>query len=279
MNVQIQCRDIVDSTNLWAKEAAMQGAPEGTLLVADQQSAGRGRRGRSWSSPPGESIYMSLILRPVIRPEQASMLTLVMGLSVVQAVRELFGLDAWIKWPNDMVINGKKVCGILTEMSVSAEGIQHVIIGTGINVNGTVFENEIAKTATSLLLENAVFNRCNSLDENTDSVGKVKTEGSDSVNQTEKLDRKQIIDAVMDAFSRNYAKFLETGDLQKLVQEYNDILINRGKEIRVLDPAGEYNGISGGINAQGELLVTKEDGTCVSVYAGEVSVRGVYGYV
>lgn len=279
MNVQIQCRDIVDSTNLWAKEAAMQGAPEGTLLVADQQSAGRGRRGRSWSSPPGESIYMSLILRPVIRPEQASMLTLVMGLSVVQAVRELFGLDAWIKWPNDMVINGKKVCGILTEMSVSAEGIQHVIIGTGINVNGTVFENEIAKTATSLLLENAVFNRCNSLDENADSVGKVKTQGSDSVNQTEKLDRKQIIDAVMDAFSRNYAKFLETGDLQKLVQEYNDILINRGKEIRVLDPAGEYNGISGGINAQGELLVTKEDGTCVSVYAGEVSVRGVYGYV
>ena len=279
MNVQIQCRDIVDSTNLWAKEAAMQGAPEGTLLVADQQSAGRGRRGRSWSSPPGESIYMSLILRPVIRPEQASMLTLVMGLSVVQAVRELFGLDAWIKWPNDMVINGKKVCGILIEMSVSAEGIQHVIIGTGINVNGTVFENEIAKTATSLLLENAVFNRCNSLDENTDSVGKVKTQGSDSVNQTEKLDRKQIIDAVMDAFSRNYAKFLETGDLQKLVQEYNDILINRGKEIRVLDPAGEYNGISGGINAQGELLVTKEDGTCVSVYAGEVSVRGVYGYV
>ena len=124
-----------------------------------------------------------------------------------------------------------------------------------------------------------MFNRCNSLDENTDSVGKVKTQGSDSVNQTEKLDRKQIIDAVMDAFSRNYAKFLETGDLQKLVQEYNDILINRGKEIRVLDPAGEYNGISGGINAQGELLVTKEDGTCVSVYAGEVSVRGVYGYV
>lgn len=279
MNVQIQCRDIVDSTNLWAKEAAMQGAPEGTLLVADQQSAGRGRRGRSWSSPPGESIYMSLILRPVIRPEQASMLTLVMGLSVVQAVRELFGLDAWIKWPNDMVINGKKVCGILTEMSVSAEGIQHVIIGTGINVNGTVFEEEITKTATSLLLETAVLNRCDSLDENADFVGKVKPQGSGSVDQIEKLDRRQIIDAVMDAFSRNYAKFLETGDLQKLVQEYNNVLINRGKEIRVLDPAGEYNGISGGINAQGELLVTKEDGTCVSVYAGEVSVRGVYGYV
>lgn len=279
MNVQIQCRDIVDSTNLWAKEAAMQGAPEGTLLVADQQSAGRGRRGRSWSSPPRESIYMSLILRPVIRPEQASMLTLVMGLSVVQAVRELFGLDAWIKWPNDMVINGKKVCGILTEMSVSAEGIQHVIIGTGINVNGTVFEEEITKTATSLLLETAVLNRCDSLDENADFVGKVKPQGSGSVDQIEKLDRRQIIDAVMDAFSRNYAKFLETGDLQKLVQEYNNVLINRGKEIRVLDPAGEYNGISGGINAQGELLVTKEDGTCVSVYAGEVSVRGVYGYV
>lgn len=252
MQIQIQYRDKVDSTNLWAKELAEAGAAEGTLLVADQQSAGRGRRGRSWSSPAGESIYMSLILRPEILPEQASMLTLVMGLSVVQACRQLYGLDAWIKWPNDMVICGKKACGILTEMNLSKDGTWYVIIGTGINVNGRDFEAAIADTATSLLLE---------------------------TKEAKNLDRQQIIDVVMACFSKNYELFLETGDLKNLLQAYNQVLINRGKEIRVLESSGDYTGISDGINEKGELLVTKEDGTCTAVYAGEVSVRGVYGYV
>lgn len=250
MNYQIQYRETVDSTNVWAKELARGGAPEGTAAVADRQSAGRGRRGRSWVSPPKSSVYMSLILRPQIRPDQASMLTLVMGLSVVQACRESLGLDAWIKWPNDMVINGKKVCGILTEMGMVSQEIDYVVVGVGINVNQQDFPEEIAETATSLSLEKG-----------------------------EKLSREEVRAAVLETFARNYEKFLQTGDLCRLMDEYNQVLINKDRSIRVLDPAGEYNGISGGINEKGELLVTKGDGTCVAVYAGEVSVRGVYGYV
>ena len=151
-----------------------------------------------------------------------------------------------------MVIHGKKACGILTEMSVSKDGTWYVVIGTGINVNGRDFDEVIADTATSLLLE-------------------TKAE--------ELLDRQEIMDAVMACFSKNYKLFVETGDLKKLLQSYNQVLINRGKEIRVLEPSGDYTGISDGINEKGELLVTREDGTCTAVYAGEVSVRGVYGYV
>lgn len=273
MQIQIQYRDNVDSTNLWAKELAEAGAAEGTLLVADRQSDGRGRRGRSWSSPAGESIYMSLILRPEILPEQASMLTLVMGLSVVQACRQLYGLDAWIKWPNDMVIGGKKVCGILTEMSVSAEEIQYVVVGIGINVNGRCFEPEIADTASSLFLECLEKGQIPQPETTALTVPKIFPK------ETEGLDRNRILAAVMESFAENYKKFLEGRDLRYLQSDYNQMLINVGKEVRVLEPSGEYRGISSGINEKGELLVTKEDGTCTPVYAGEVSVRGVYGYV
>lgn len=250
MNYQMQYLEVVDSTNEWARRLAKEGALEGTLCMADAQTAGKGRRGRVWDSPSGHSIYMSLILRPAIRPEQASMLTLVMGLSVVQACRHLFAVDAWIKWPNDMVIAGKKVCGILTEMNMGSSGIDFVVIGTGINVNQMDFSGELTQNATSLALE---LGHC--------------------------IHRRQLLDAVLSAFEKNYELFLENGDLRDLVDAYNRVLINKDKEIRVLDPAGEYYGISSGINEKGELLVTKEDGTCEEIFAGEVSVRGVYGYV
>lgn len=250
MQYQIQYQEVVDSTNDWAKRLAKEGAPEGLVCMADTQTAGRGRLGRQWASPAGDSISMSLLLRPQISPSQASMLTLVMGLSVVQACRSLLGVDAWIKWPNDMVIHGKKVCGILTEMTLQGSQIDAVVIGTGINVNQTDFPEAIQATATSLALEYG-----------------------------QNMDRREVLDAVLAAFERNYELFLQTGDLRSLQEAYNQVLINRGNEIRVLDPKGAYNGISGGINENGELLVTKEDGTCEAVYAGEVSVRGVYGYV
>ena len=178
ISYQVHYRDLVDSTNTWAKDLAKEGMPEGTICVTDAQTAGKGRRGRTWISPKGESIYMSLILRPEILPEQASMLTLVMGLSVVEACEKLYQVDAHIKWPNDMVINGKKVCGILTEMSLAGSKIDYVIVGTGINVNQSSFAEEIQKTATSIALE----------------VGHV-------------VDRKELQDAVLEIFAYNYEKF------------------------------------------------------------------------
>ena len=148
--------DSVDSTNLRIKQMGDEGAPEGTLAVADKQTAGRGRRGRSWDSPSGSSIYMSLLLRPKIEPDQAPMLTLVMALSVAEGIMDCGDScgnpDVKIKWPNDIVYQGKKLCGILTEMSADMDQIHYVIVGIGINVQMTDFPKEIQNTATSLKL-------------------------------------------------------------------------------------------------------------------------------
>lgn len=242
--------DVLDSTNIRAKTEAEQGASHGTLVVADMQTAGRGRRGRSWSSPAGTNAYFTLILKPDFEPDRASMLTLVMAMAVAEGIVETCGAKVYIKWPNDIVISGKKVCGMLTELSVQQDYIQHVVIGAGVNVGLQEFVPEIADTATCLEQECA-----------------------------RKISRTELIVHIMKAFEKYYDSFLETLDFSSLKEAYNERLVNCGREVRVMDPKGEYTGISKGINASGELLVELPDGSERSVYAGEVSVRGIYGYV
>jgi len=243
------------STNLDCKQLAQQGAPHGTLAVAEAQVSGRGRRGRSWESPAGTSVYMSLLCRPDFPPDRAPMLTLVMGLSVAQAVNRYTGLPAKIKWPNDVVVNGKKICGILTEMEMGLETreIQYLVIGVGINVSNKEFPEELQGIATSLYLE--------------------------SGENKEKILRAVLVRYVMEAFEENYERFSETMDLSLLQKGYNEHLVNRDAAVKVLDPKGEYTGVAKGIGPDGDLLVETEDGTVKKVYAGEVSVRGLYGYV
>ena len=242
--------DEIDSTNIKAKELAEQGYPNGTLVVADQQVSGRGRRGRSWESPSGTGIFMTLMLKPEINPNSASMLTLVAALAVAKAIKDVTGLDAQIKWPNDIVINGKKICGILTEMSAQFDYINHIVIGIGINVHNEVFSDEIAHMASSLLLES----------------------------QGKKFRRAEIIEKILEYFEEYYEIYLETEDLTALTGEYNKILVNMNKPVRVLDPKDEFEGKAMGITAKGELIVdTWESRKLVS--SGEVSVRGIYGYV
>ena len=213
--------DVTDSTNLRIRQLGDEGAPHGTLAVADRQTAGRGRRGRSWESPAGSSIYMSVLLRPEIPPDKAAMLTLVMACSVAEGIRgcleqEVSGEipQVQIKWPNDIIINGKKLVGILTEMSSQIDYINHVTVGVGINVNMTEFPEAISQTATSLRLE------CGHA-----------------------VKRAPVIAAVMERLEANYQAHAE------------------------------------GITKTGELIVRREDGTVENICAGEVSVRGVYGYV
>ena len=203
-----------------------------------------------WTSPSGVGIWMSLVLRPKISPASASMLTLVAALSVREGIEKETGLLAGIKWPNDLVLNGKKICGILTEMSTELMEIQYVVPGIGINVNQTEFPDEIKETAASLYLES----------------GKI-------------WKRSGLIAAIMEAFEKNYDIFLETGDMSGLMEEYNQYLVNRGKEVCVLAPQGEYRAMADGINREGSLLVTRADGTREEIISGEVSVRGIYGYV
>ena len=242
--------DTIDSTNTKAQELAEKGYPSGTLVVADKQESGKGRRGRSWVSPSGTGIFMTLMIKPDINPNNASMLTLVAALAVAKAITSVTGEEALIKWPNDIVINGKKVCGILTEMNAQFDYINHIVVGIGINVHNESFPEEISQMASSLMIE---------------AGGK-------------RFHRAQIIAETMLYFEQYYDTFLKTQDLSALVREYDELLVNRNKSVRVLDPKEPFDGKAMGITPKGELIVdTWESRKLVS--SGEVSVRGIYGYV
>jgi BirA family biotin operon repressor/biotin-[acetyl-CoA-carboxylase] ligase len=241
--------DSIDSTNTKAKELAEGGHPTGTLVVADQQTAGKGRRGRTWESPAGNSIFMTLLLKPDINPNNASMLTLVSAMAVCGSIRKVTGADALIKWPNDIVIDGKKICGILTEMSAQFDYISHIVIGIGINVHNETFPEEIQATAGSL------FQACN-----------------------RRFHRADLIEGFLEEFERVYEIYMRTEDMNGLQKEYDSLLVNKGRQVRVLDPKEPFEGKAMGITKRGELIVdTWESRKQVS--SGEVSVRGIYGYV
>lgn len=238
------------STNLDVKRLMEDGAEEGVLAVAGEQTQGRGRRGRSWQSPPDSNIYMTIGLRPDFQPDLAPMVTLLKAMAVAKAVEETCDLKTQIKWPNDVVVGGRKICGILTEMSAETGYIQYIVIGTGINVNITEFPEDIKETATSLCIET----------------------GSTVL-------RAPIVAKTMEYFEMYYEKFMQTKDLSLLMEEYNGLLVNKDTRVKVLDPQNEFEGTARGIDKKGQLLVEKADGSMEAVYAGEVSVRGVYGYV
>lgn len=240
----------IDSTNTQAKRMAKTGAEHGLIVTADKQSAGKGRRGRAWESPAGMNLYFSILLRPEFEPDKAPMLTLVMAYSVAKVIGAQEGLPVGIKWPNDLVLEKKKICGILTEMELSENQIADVVIGVGINVNTTEFPKELRDKATSLYLQKGC-----------------------------KVERESLLQQILKEFGQQYERFLEIQDLSFLKDAYNQMLINKGKEVLVLEPGHEYQAKALGVNEKGELLVKKNDGSVEAVFAGEVSVRGIYGYV
>lgn len=244
--------DEIDSTNdeLKRRYTANAAMTNGILAITDNQTVGKGRRGRQWETPAGENIAMSFLLKPQFGPDKASMLTLLAALAVAEGTEKVTGISCGIKWPNDVIIGDKKYCGILTEMSVEPDFIHYVIVGIGINVNTKSFPEEISKTATSIYKESGNI-----------------------------TDRTRIVTAVLESFEKYYEAFEQNENLQEVQHIYNERLVSLDKEVRVLDPKGEYSGISRGINESGELLVELSDGKIKEVYAGEVSVRGIYGYV
>ncbi len=242
-----------DSTNLraWQETEKQSDGFEGDCLyVADAQNAGRGRRGRSWESPAGKNLYFSLVLKPALPTECLSMVTLVMALSIAQAIEQLTGKCAGIKWPNDIVLEKRKVCGILTQLKLSGTKTDFLVIGVGINVKSQQFSEELADIAGAL----------------EELCGKA-------------VEREQLLAQMLKQFYENYRLFAEAGDFSPLKQAYEELLIGKDGPVRVLDPQGEYEGISRGITATGELLVERGCGEIEQVFAGEVSVRGLYGYV
>lgn len=240
----------LDSTNNRAKALAQKGAAHGTVVLAEEQVSGKGRLDRSWVTPKGSSIAMSCILRPKFPPQKASMLTLLMGLSVAQTCRKQYHLDAWIKWPNDILVSEKKICGILTEMDTDAEKIRDVVIGVGVNANLTEFPEDLRQKATSLQRE---------------------------LGHT--VQRAPLAASVLGIFEEHYGKFCVREDLTEFMEDYNRILINQNRPVRVLQSKEELEGTARGINTQGELLVERENREILQIRAGEVSVRGLDGYV
>lgn len=246
MGQSIYFYEETDTTNNRARELALEGAPEGTLVVAEKQTAGRGRRGKVWESPLGTGIWMSLVLRPQIMPAEASVLTLLCGLATAEAIEAKTGLSAGIKWPNDILINGKKAVGILTEMDCEMSEVHFVIPGIGINVNTASFPPEIAEIATSLYLE----------------CGKT-------------VSRRRLVHKVLERLEEHYETFLRTGSFAAMLEDYRKHCITLGKEVHVLGRE-PFFAEALDITPEGELLVRRADnGKEEVVFSGEVSIRGV----
>ena len=239
----------MDSTNIRAKRLGEQNAENGTVVVTQYQTAGRGRRGNTWISPVG-NCYFSLLLRPEILAERASMLTLVTALALAKTIRQVTDLETMIKWPNDIVVNGKKLCGILTESSTDLENIHYVVVGIGINCNQTEFSKEIAEMATSVRLETGI-----------------------------EVNRSKLLGTFLSMFETYYETFLETEDLSKMLEDYNNLLVNRGREVKIIEKEKERILTAVGIDENGGLLVEDKQGKQETIISGEVSVRGLYGYV
>ena len=231
-----------DSTNRVAFELAHGGEVEGTVVIAEEQTAGRGRAGRAWHSERATGIYVTLILRPRIAPVQAPLLTMMAGLSTRAAIESRTGLAPDLKWPNDLLLRGKKVGGILTEMHAEPSLVRFVIVGIGLNVNQEKFPGELASTATSLRMESG-----------------------------RRHSRMELLVRLLREFESDYNRFLREG-VSGVVERFETVSsYARGKRVRVSNGSESYVGTTAGLGPEGLLQVEREDGRLMTVIAGDVA--------
>jgi BirA family transcriptional regulator, biotin operon repressor / biotin---[acetyl-CoA-carboxylase] ligase len=231
-----------DSTNRVAFELGHAGQPEGTVVLAEEQSAGRGRAGRTWHSERAAGIYVTLLLRPKLAPVQAPLLTMMAGLSAHAAVEAVTGLAVDLKWPNDLIIRGKKAGGILTEMHAEPGMVRFVVVGIGLNVNQERFPGELAGLATSLRQE----------------TGKTQS-------------RMELLVRLLREFESDYNRFLRDG-IAGVIQRFEVVSsYAHGKKVRVTNGTESYMGTTAGLGPEGLLQVEREDGRVVTVIAGDVA--------
>jgi len=240
----IHYQESVDSTQKIAKTLSYENAPEGTVVIAEQQLSGRGRLNRIWHSPKYTGVWMSMILRPNIPLQKAPQLTLITAVAVVQAIQEVSNLSPKIKWPNDILLNGKKVTGILTELQAEADQIFAIIIGVGINVNQQLedYPEEIQQIATSLAIESG-----------------------------EKISRAQVIRSVLSHFEKLYLLYLEQGftPIKLLWESY---AISIGKSIIARTLTDNIRGKALGITDDGVLMIEDEAGVVHHVYSADIDL-------
>ncbi len=242
MGKKIQFLSEVASTNTLAMEMAADGAPEGTIVIAETQTGGKGRLGRKWISPKG-NLYLSVVLRPDIPMQKAPLITLTGAVAVASAIRTTCGLAAGIKWPNDILISGKKVSGLLTEMSAEQDRIRHIVLGIGVDVNMEMVElpPEVRSLTTTLAAEAGA-----------------------------KINRNALLQQVLRDLERWYQKFLENG--ADVLEEWNKLNTTVGNRITVSGAGDTIEGLAQEIDSDGRLIVRLDDGTIRAVAAGDVTL-------
>ncbi len=231
----------VDSTNAYAAMLAQEGAPEGAVVVSETQTAGRGRLGRKWVSPPGVNIYMSVILRPDMPPGDAPLVTLAASVALTRAIRGLYGLPAAIKWPNDALIHGRKTAGILTEMKAGQGRVRYIVLGVGVNVNMTrgLFPEDIRDASTSIMLELGAS-----------------------------VERSGLIKRFLSELEGPYG-MLTGGDRAGIVTAWRGLSCTLGRAVRVSAPGGEITGRAVDVGPDGALIVETWGGTRERVVCGD----------
>lgn len=246
---ELRCFPVLDSTNTLLKELALQGAADGTAVIAKHQTAGRGRMGRMFESPAGKGLYLSVLLRPKLPPERFLPVTALAAVAVCSAVEKLCGVRPGVKWPNDLVLGGKKLAGILTELVVDEDGRPGIVLGIGVNLfqKGEDFSPEVAQIATSL-----------------------EREGCPVVEE-------ELTAAVLRELDRMYHA-LSAGDLESWYQQYCRDCVNLGKRVQLLSSGCRQDALALDVDEDFGLLVRLPDGTETVIRTGEVSVRGLYGY-
>ncbi|MBR5010109.1 MAG: biotin--[Clostridia bacterium] len=243
---QVICLDSVDSTNSRLKQIAGT-VPNGTAVIADLQTAGRGRLGRKWLSRPGDGAWFSVLVKDErLTPENAGGLVFCCALAAADVLKEISGREILIKWPNDLVLNGKKLCGILCESGYNGGRLDWAVCGIGINLNAESFPPDLPYAA-SLRMETGIVSDC----------------------------RKAALDT-LDRFD-TYAQMLYNQGLNSLIDLISPISATLGREVRAVNGEKELTGVAERLLPDGSLLIATADGP-VSVRAGEVSVRGLYGY-
>jgi BirA family biotin operon repressor/biotin-[acetyl-CoA-carboxylase] ligase len=238
---KIHCFDSIDSTNTYAKTLASQGSGEGTIVIAEEQTAGRGRFDREWLSTPGENLTFSVLLRPKISPLNIGVLSLYAGVSVTQALKGFLNITPSCKWPNDVLLDGKKCCGILCEGMFSNNNLSAVIVGVGLNVNQRRFPSALAPTATSLALARGQI-----------------------------FDRVDILARVLEKLERLYS-YIQEGNLDMIIQQWREHTTMMGKEIAVEQAGERLNGIAKAIDTDGGLIIAM-NGTDKKVFTGDVTI-------
>ena len=250
---RIDCFDSIDSTNAYLKRIALDGAPDGTVAVAAEQTSGRGRRGRSFQSAAGKGVYLSILLRPKLAPSQLMPLTGLIAVAMSRAVDRVAGTHSQIKWTNDLILNGRKLCGILTELSVEGETgeLQYVVAGIGFNVSQREedFDGEVSKIATSILRE----------------TGRL-------------ISRAELSAAMIEELDALYTA-LRSGETSGYLDEYRRRCVTIGREVQLLWQDTKEKVTALDVDEEFGLIVRRENGTVETVRTGEVSVRGLYGYV